>query len=75
MKVPGWAEYGEEVVVFREDVPVARLLPIVRAMSEAPDKPKAPEEIEKYLLLKPSPRGKRSAITGAELVSLGRGEI
>jgi len=75
LKVLGWAEHGEEVVVLREGVPVARMLPIVRAMSDASDKPKTPEEIEQYLLLKPSPQGKRSAITGAELVSLGRGEI
>ena len=75
MKVLGWAEHGEEVVVLREGVPVARLLPIARQTSEAAAKPAPPEEIEQYLLRKPSPRGKRSKITGAELVSLGRGEI
>ena len=75
LKVLGWAEHGEEVVVLREGVPVARMLPIARQASDASDKPATPEEIEQYLLRKPSPQGKRSAITGAELVGLGRGEI
>ncbi len=75
LKVLGWAEHGEEVVVLREGVPVARMLPIAQPVPDASGKPATPEEIEQYLLLKPSPQGKRSAVTGAELVSLGRGEI
>ena len=74
-KVLEWVEHGEEVVLHREGKPVARVLPVAQGRKLSSTKPSTAEEIEHYLRSKPKPRGTYSPVTGAELVSEGRGEI
>ncbi len=74
-KVLDWVEHGEEVVLLRGETPVARVLPIDQPAQSSSAKPRTSEEIERYLREKPAPRGPVSTLTGAELVSIGRGEI
>lgn len=70
-----WIRRGEEVVLMRGETPVARMLPIEQPAKESSKKPRTPEEIERYLRERPALRGPTSSMTGAELVSFGRGEI
>lgn len=65
-------EKGAEIVITRHNRPVARLSPISSPVAPVPGSPAA---IRAYWRRRPRPPAVRSAVTHAELVASGRGEV
>lgn len=65
-------EKGAEIVITRHRRPVARLSPIA---SEPTAKAGSPAAIRSYWRNRPLPPAVRSAVTHAELIAEGRGEV
>lgn len=65
-------EKGAEIVITRHNRPVARLSPIAATVTSAVTTPAA---IRSYWRRRPLPPAVRSAVTHADLVAEGRGEV
>ncbi|MBC8011991.1 MAG: type II toxin-antitoxin system prevent-host-death family antitoxin [Burkholderiales bacterium] len=65
-------EQGEEILITRRNVPVARLSPIIP--SAAPSAGSA-AAIRAYWRRRPLPPAVRSSVTHADLIAEGRGDV